>query len=60
MKRLEMTKLEILQRSLYAIARYDHDTQNYIKYNKLLWANIQGLDQEALEDAIITLTECNQ
>ena len=55
-----MTKLELLQRSLYAIARYDHDTKDYIKYNKLLWANIQGLDEESITDALKQLTECNK
>ena len=54
-----MNRLELLQRSLYAIAKYDHETRNYIDLNKSLWDNIKGLDQEAIEDAIVKLTETN-
>jgi hypothetical protein len=54
-----MDKRELLQRSLYSIAKYDFDTTNYIHYNKLLWSNIQGLDNEAIEEALIQLTEAN-
>ena len=59
MMRLEMTKIELLQRSLYAIAKYDHTTRNYVDLNKSLWDNIKGLDQEAIEEAIVKLTEAN-
>ena len=55
-----MTQLELLQRSLYSICRYDYDTPDYVRYNQLLWANILGLDQEAVEDAIKQLVEANQ
>ena len=55
-----MTRLELLQKDLYQICRYDADTKDYIRYNQLLWANIQGLDQEAVEDAIKQLVEANQ
>ena len=55
-----MTQLELLQRSLYNICRYDQDTKDYIRYNNLLWANILGLDQEAVENAIKQLMECNK
>ena len=54
-----MTRLELLQRDLYQICRYDYDTPDYVRYNQLLWANIQGLDTEAVEDAIKQLMECN-
>jgi hypothetical protein len=54
-----MTKTELLQRSLYSIAKYDHETKDYIRYNQLLWSNIQGLDNEAIEEALIQLTEAN-
>ena len=54
-----MTKTELLQRSLYNIAKYDFDTPNYLHYNQLLWSNIQGLDNEAIEEALIQLTEAN-
>ena len=52
--------LSNLQHQLYELCRYDVDTINYLKYNQLLWANIQGLDQEAVEDAIKQLVECNK
>lgn len=51
-----MNKLELLQRSLYSICRYDYDTKDYVRYNQLLWANIQGLDEEAITDALKQLT----
>lgn len=54
-----MDKTELLQRSLYNIAKYDYQTPNYIHYNQLLWSNIQGLDNEAIEEALIQLTEAN-
>lgn len=54
-----MDKRELLQRSLYSIARYNPETPNYVRYNKLLWSNIQGLDDEAIKDALIQLTEAN-
>ena len=54
-----MTRLELLQKDLYQICRYDADTKDYIRYNQLLWANIQGLDIEAVEDAIKQLVEAN-
>lgn len=54
-----MSKLELMQRSLYSICRYDYDTKDYVKYNRLLWQDIQKLDIEAVEDAIKTLMECN-
>ena len=55
-----MTRLDTLRQSLYTICRYDYDTKDYIRYNQLLWADIQKLDIEAVEDAIKQLTECNQ
>lgn len=54
-----MDKRELLQRSLYSIAKYDCETPNYLHYNQLLWSNIQGLDNEAIEEALIQLTEAN-
>lgn len=54
-----MTKNELLKRSLYSIAKYDCETPNYIRYNQILWSNILGLDNEALEEALIKLTEAN-
>ena len=54
-----MTRLELLQKDLYQICRYDADTKDYIRYNQLLWANIQGLDTEAVEDAIKQLIKAN-
>lgn len=54
-----MSKLELMQRSLYSICRYDYDTKDYVRYNQLLWQDIQKLDIEAVEDALKTLTECN-
>jgi hypothetical protein len=54
-----MDKRELLQRSLYSIARYNPETKDYIRYNRLLWSNIQGLDNEAIEEALIQLTEAN-
>ena len=54
-----MDKRELLQRSLYSITKYDHETKDYIRYNQLLWSNIQGLDEEAIKDALIQLTEAN-
>jgi hypothetical protein len=54
-----MDKRELLQRSLYSIAKYDYQTKDYIRYNQLLWSNIQGLDNEAIEEALIQLTEAN-
>jgi hypothetical protein len=54
-----MDRTELLQRSLYSIAKYDCETPNYIRYNQLLWSNIQGLDNEAIEEALIQLTEAN-
>ena len=59
MRAKAMTKTELLQRSLYSIAKYDFDTPNYLHYNQLLWSNIQGLDNEAIEEALIQLTEAN-
>ena len=55
-----MTRLELLQRDLYQICRYDYDTPDYVRYNQLLWANIQGLDKEAVEDAIKQLVKANK
>ena len=54
-----MDKTELLQRSLYSIAKYDHETPNYVSYNRLLWSNIQGLDDEAIKEALIQLTEAH-
>ena len=54
-----MTKTELLQRSLYNIAKYDFETPNYVRYNQVLWSNIQGLDEEAIKEALIKLTEAN-
>lgn len=54
-----MDKRELLQRSLYSIAKYDCETKDYIRYNQLLWSNIQGLDEEAIKEALIQLTEAN-
>lgn len=54
-----MDKIELLQRSLYSIAKYDFETPNYLHYNQLLWSNIQGLDEEAIKEALIQLTEAN-
>jgi hypothetical protein len=54
-----MDKRELLQRSLYSIAKYDYETPNYVRYNQVLWSNIQGLDNEAIEEALIQLTEAN-
>lgn len=54
-----MNKLELLKKSLYSICRYDYDTKDYIRYNQLLWANIQGLDTEAVEEALRQLTKAN-
>lgn len=54
-----MDKRELLQRSLYNIAKYDYQTKDYIRYNQLLWSNIQGLDDEAIKEALIQLTEAN-
>ena len=54
-----MDKRELLQRSLYSIAKYDCETTNYIRYNQLLWSNIQGLDEKAIKEALIQLTEAN-
>ena len=59
MRAKAMTKTELLQRSLYSIAKYDCETKDYIRYNQLLWSNIQGLDDEAIEEALIKLTEAN-
>jgi hypothetical protein len=55
-----MTRLDTLRQSLYTICRYDYDTEDYIRYNQLLWANIQKLDIEAVEEAIKQLMECNK
>lgn len=55
-----MTRLDTLRQSLYTICRYDYDTKDYIRYNQLLWANIQGLDKESVEDAIKQLIEANK
>jgi hypothetical protein len=55
-----MTRLDTLRQSLYTICRYDYDTKDYIRYNQLLWADIQKLDIEAVEDALIQLTKANQ
>jgi hypothetical protein len=55
-----MTQLELLQKSLYSLCRYDYDDKDYIRYNQLLWANIQGLDKESVEDAIKQLIEANK
>lgn len=55
-----LNKTELLQRSLYSIAKYDCETPNYIRYNQVLWSNILGLDNEALEEALIKLTEANK
>ena len=52
-------RLDILRQSLYTICRYDYDTKDYVRYNQLLWANIQGLDEEAITDALKQLTEAN-
>lgn len=54
-----MDKRELLQRSLYSVAKYDNQTTNYVRYNKVLWSNIQGLDDEAIKEALIQLTEAN-
>ena len=54
-----MDKRELLQRSLYSVAKYDNQTPNYVRYNKVLWSNIQGLDEEAIKEALIQLTEAN-
>jgi hypothetical protein len=54
-----MDKIELLQRSLYSIAKYDYETPNYVRYNQVLWSNIQGLDEEAIKEALIQLTEAN-
>lgn len=54
-----MDKRELLQRSLYSIAKYDYQTPNYVRYNQVLWSNIQGLDDEAIEEALIKLTGAN-
>ena len=55
-----MTRLDTLRQSLYTICRYDYDTKDYIRYNQLLWADIQKLDIEAVEEALIQLTEANK
>lgn len=55
-----MTKDELLKQSLYNIAKFDVETPNYLKYNKLLWTDILALDMDAVEQAIIKLTECNK
>ena len=51
--------LSNLQHQLYELCRYDVDTINYLKYNQLLWANIQGLDADAINEAIIQLRKAN-
>lgn len=55
-----MTRLDTLRQSLYTICRYDYDTKDYIRYNQLLWADIQQLDAEAVEEALIQLTKANK
>ena len=55
-----MTRDELLRQDLYNIARFDVDTPNYVKYNRLLWLDIQALDMEAVENALIKLLECNK
>jgi hypothetical protein len=55
-----MTRLDTLRQSLYTICRYDYDTKDYIRYNQLLWDDIQKLDIDAVEEAIKQLMECNQ
>ena len=49
-------RLDLLRQSLYTVCRYDYDTKDYVRYNQLLWANIQGLDEEAITDALKQLT----
>ena len=51
--------LRKLQYELYEICHYDIETPNYLKYNQLLWDNIQGLDAEAMNEAIIQLRKAN-
>jgi hypothetical protein len=55
-----MTRLDTLRQSLYTICRYDYDTKDYIRYNQLLWADIQKLDIDAVEEVIKQLMECNK
>jgi uncharacterized protein VirK/YbjX len=52
-----MNRLDLLKRSLYTICRYDYTDRDYVRYNQLLWANIQGLDEESITDAIKQLTD---
>lgn len=54
-----MIDLNNLQHQLYNLCRYDADTPQYVRYNKLLWTNIQGLDAEAINEAIIQLRKAN-
>ncbi len=51
--------LRKLQYELYELCHYDVETPNYLKYNKLLWDSIQGLDADAINDAIIQLRKAN-
>lgn len=53
------TDLNNLQHQLYELCRYDIDTTNYLKYNQLLWANILGLDADAINEALIQLRKAN-
>ncbi len=53
-------RLDVLRQSLYTICRYDYTDTDYVRYNQLLWANIQGLDEESITDALKQLTECNK
>lgn len=54
-----MNRLDILRQSLYTICRYDYTDKDFIRYNQLLWANIQGLDEESITEALKQLTEAN-
>ena len=49
-------RIDVLRRSLYTICRYDYTDTDYVRYNQLLWANIQGLDEQSITDAIKQLT----
>ena len=48
-----------LQHQLYDLCRYDIGEDNALKYNTLLWQNIQWLDTDNLNEAIIQLRKAS-
>lgn len=41
-----------MRQELYNLCKYSHDEHNYIKYNKIIWNDLEYFDDEALRDTI--------